>query len=262
MLYYPMKNNITIHKKNELIRGIDDYSLHAKRALNAIYWAMQKHKRYSYDSMLITFTTLRKVMSLENDNRYIDTIKDALLELQKPMQLNNYTHPVTETHYSWYSEPVLTKVGFLQDDKSHKEHIVEVSVSTLVRHIMQTKGNFTPLDLIPITNQFRTKYAMKLYEYLKSFESYHYIDITHKHMMELLNLDEKSKYRYYSDLYILIERQLKQIVKKSDLKEVRLSKSKELSKDKIFRIVIRKDGVKNATIANMKKNLNPLIKRF
>jgi len=41
-----------------------------------------------------------------------------------------------------------------------------------------------------------------------------------------------------SDLSILIERQIKEIVTKSDLKEVKLMKSKSLSKDRVFRIII------------------------
>ena len=246
-----MENKITIHKKNEIIRGVDDYSLNAKRALNAIYWAMQKHDRYSYEDMNIRFATLRKIMNLENDNRYVDTIKDALLELQKPMQLNNFYHPISEIKYDWYSEPVLVKAGFRKDEE--QQHIVTVSVSTLVRYLMQTKGNFTELDLIPVTNRFSTKYAMKIYEYLKSFESYHYIDITQKHITKLLNLEDSKSYKYYSDMTRLLERQLKEIASKSDLKDVRLSKNSALKKEKKFRIVIRKDGIKNASIAYMSK---------
>jgi len=51
-------------------------------------------------------------------------------------------------------------------------------------------GNFTKLELIDIVNKLRTKYAMKLYEYLQSLGGYKYIDITHKHMLKLLGLIE------------------------------------------------------------------------
>jgi len=43
-------------------------------------------------------------------------------------------------------------------------------------------GNFTKLELIDIVNKLRTKYAMKLYEYLQSFGGYKYIDITPLHI--------------------------------------------------------------------------------
>jgi len=51
----------------------------------------------------------------------------------------------------------------------------------------------------------------------------------------------------------LIERQLKEIASKSDLKDVRLSKNSALKKEKKFRIVIRKDGIKNASLSKMSK---------
>ncbi len=41
------------------------------------------------------------------------------------------------------------------------------------------------LELIDIVNKLRTKYAMKLYEYLQILEGTKYIDITHKHTLKL-----------------------------------------------------------------------------
>jgi hypothetical protein len=101
-----------------------------------------------------------------------------------------------------------------------------------------------------------------LYEYLKSFGGYRYLDITQKHLMKLLNLDEKSKYRYMSDLTILLERQLKDIAKKTDLKEVKLIKSKALSKEKTFRIIINPKSKKDVEKTEAKTALENLIKRF
>jgi len=43
-----MTKKITIHKKNEMIRGGDRYSIYAKRLMNTIYWALQKHNLYQY----------------------------------------------------------------------------------------------------------------------------------------------------------------------------------------------------------------------
>jgi len=127
---------------------------------------------------------------------------------------------------------------------------------------MQLKGGFTPLELIPVANSFRTKYAMKLYEYLRSFGAYSYLDITQSHMMKLLALDEKSSYKYFGDLSRLVERQLKEIAKKSDLPDVKLMKSKTLSKDKIFRIIINPKSKKQVEKTEAKTALDNLIKRF
>ena len=255
-----MKKKITIHKKHELVRGTDDYSVMGKRALNTVYWAMQKHQLYKHDHMIIRFSTMRSMMNLESDQRYVETIKEALLELMKPMEVNNFTHPISKEHFQWYATNVLNEAGFKKNENN--EWVVHVKVSPLVRYIMQLEGGFTPLELIPYANQFRTKYAMKLYEYLKSFGAYKYLNITHGHMMKLLSLAEDSSYKYYGDLSRLVERQLKDIVNKSDLKEVILIKSKTLSKEKIFRIIINPNSKKDVEKIEAKTALDNLVKRF
>jgi hypothetical protein len=255
-----MKKKITIHKKNEMTRGTDDYSVMGKRALNTVYWAMQKHQMYKYDHMIIRFSTMRKMMNLESDQRYVETIKESLLELMQPMELNNFHHPIHDEIFQWYATSVLDEAGFKKNEKN--EWVVHVKVSTLVRYIMQLKGGFTPLELIPVANSFRTKYAMKLYEYLRSFGAYSYLDVSQNHMMKLLALDEKSSYSRYAKLGELIERQLKEIAKKSDLQQVKLLKTKTLAKDKIFRIQINPKSKKEADKTEAKTALENLVKRF
>ena len=255
-----MKKKVTIHKKHELVRGTDDYSVMGKRALNTVYWAMQKHQMYKHDHMIIRFSTMRRMMNLESDQRYVETIKDALLELMKPMEINNFHHPIHDEVFQWYATSVLDEAGFKKNEDN--EWVVHVKVSTLVRYIMQLKGGFTPLELIPYANSFRTKYAMKLYEYLRSFGAYNYLDITQKHMMKLLALDNKSTYRHYAKLMELVTRQTKEIAKKSDLQQVKLLKSKALAKDKIYRIQINPKSKKEADKTEAKTALDNLVKRF
>ena len=258
---------IKVHKRNEVIRGSDDYSLNAKKAMNAIYYGMQKHRElgtFKHDQMTIQFTTLRKLMNLEKDGAYVEVMKEALTELMQPIHLHNYYHPIDEIEYSWYATTFLTDAGFHKRDNG--EWVAQIRVSPLMKHVMQLANNqgqgFTELELIPYLNKFRTKYAMKLYEYLKSFGAYSYLNITQKHMMKLLKLDDNSKYRYMSDLTILVERQLKEIAKKSDLKEVKLLKSKTLAKEKIFKIQINPKSKKEADKTEAKTALDNLIKRF
>ena len=62
------KTKIAIHKQNELVRGADSYSLNAKRALNAVYWALQKYQLYNKRYFDFSFLTLRKIMNLENND--------------------------------------------------------------------------------------------------------------------------------------------------------------------------------------------------
>ena len=255
-----MIEKITIHKKNEIVRGTDDYSLMAKRALNTIYWAVQKHDLYNSLEINIRFSTLREKMNLTSTNDYVEDIKGALIELRKPLELNHYYHPVDKREYIWLSISFLDKAGFSKNDQG--EWIVNISVNALIRHLMQIDGNFTKLELLPYLHKFRTKYATKIYEYLQSFKGYRYLDISQKHLMQLLALDEHSKYKYMSDLTTLLERQLKEISKKSNLTEVKLMNSKLLKKEKKFRILINPKSKKDVEKIQSKSIIDSLIKRF
>lgn len=262
------KSNITIFKRNEVARGTDMYSLNGKKCFNAIYYIYQKNRdmfaQYEDNNiayMSLKFSTLRDIMGLQKDNNYVEVIKDAIRELQTTLiELNNWVNPANGKKYAWYS----TK--FLNDANVEHDNIVTVQleISTLFKQLMRAHINFTPLDLVQYMNKFRTKYAMKLYEYLKSFGNYKYLDIPQSHLMRLFGIDEKSKYRYMSDLSILLERQIKELIKKSDLKELKLDGSKQLKKDKIFRIYINpRAKKKTATKEDTKQILDSLsINRF
>jgi len=262
------KKEISIFKRNEVARGTDLYSLNAKKCFNAIYYIYQKNRdmfaKYEDKNIQyinLRFSTLRELMSLQKDNNYVEVIKDAIRELQTTLiELNNWTNPANGKKYSWYS----TK--FLNDANVEHENIVTVQleISTLFKQLIRAHVNFTQLDLVPYLNKFRTKYSMKLYEYLKSFGNYRYLDIPQSHLMRLFGLSKESKYRYMSDLSILIKRQIKELVTKSDLKELKLDDYKQLRKDKIFRIQINpKAKKKTATQEDMKNILDSLsINRF
>ena len=244
-----MKKEITIHKRNELIRGTDMYSLNAKKCFNAIYYIYQKNRKMfaEYEDnnisyMSLKFSTLRELMNLQKDNNYVEVIKDAIRELQTTLiELNNFKF--NNKNYKWYS----TK--FLNDANIEHDNIVTVQleISTLFKQLMRAHINFTSLDLVQYMNKFRTKYAMKLYEYLKSFNNYRYLDISQKHLMKLLNINEDNKtYKNFAQLRRLLERQIKELISKSDLKELKLDDSKELKKEKTFRVYINSKA-KNKT---------------
>jgi len=262
------KKQITIHKRNEIIRGSDDYSVFAKRTINAIYYLIQTNINNGNIKAIeqaqyipLEFPYLRKMLNLETTESYIKKIEEALNELQKPMKFNNFKNPRDGQIYNWYSISILSEASWKIDNN---KKIAYVSLSPLVKWLMMhtNDGNFTKLELVQIVNKLRTKYAMKIYEYLKSFGAYRYLDITQKHLMKLLNLDEKSTYKYYSKLEELLERQLNEIVKKTDLKEVKLIKSKALAKEKVFRIVINPKSKKDVEKTEAKTAIENLIKRF
>ena len=251
-----MTKKATIHKKNEIVRGSDEYSINAKRALNAIYWGLQKNDYYNFEYVPIRFATLREVMGLNNVEDYVQRIKEAMQELRKPLELNNFYHPIHQKKFDWYSLSFLDEVGFPKEDK---ERVALIKVNQFMKHLMKIDGNFTKIELIPYANKFRTKYGMKLYEYLKSFESYYYLEISDDHIRKLLNIQEVKTYKYFSDLDRLVKRQMKEITSKSDLEQVTY---KAIKATKTFRFLINKKSKKNAEKQEAKATLDNLVKRF
>jgi len=187
-------------------------------------------------------------------------IKDALKELEKTIELNNWKNPVDDITYQWYTTRFINEATIYKKDEIW---LVRIEVNQTLKDLMQLKGNWTELDLVKYLNKFRTKYAMKLYEYLKSFSNYRYLDISQKHLMKLLNIEENKTYKNYSDLERLINRQIKELSSKSDLTELELIQSKTLKKEKTFRFSLDKNA-KNKTPEKQKVEdmLNNSIRRF
>ena len=261
--------NITLHKSNQIVRGGDKLSVHGKRLVNAIYYLIQINvnkgngKALEATYLPLEFPYLRKMMGLENVESYIKEIESAFTELQQPIQLNNFKNPRDGKLYNWYSISMISEASWSIDNNKKTAYI---SLAPLVKWLMihTNEGNFTKLELIPTINKLRTKYAMKLYEYLKSF-NYRYLDIPQSHLMRLFGLAEDNKtYKDFSQLRRLLERQIKELIKKSDLKELKLDDSKQLKKDKIFRIYINpRAKKKTATKEDTEQILDSLsIKRF
>ena len=253
-----MTKKITIHKKNEIVRGGDKYSIYAKRLMNTIYFALQKHNLYKYNKIAITFANIREMLNLESEQNYVEIMKKSFLELKQPIELNNFKHP-DGTLYNWYVCSFLNDVGFY---KKNNQWYADIEVNRLIKQLMQQKGNFTKLDLTHYLNKLRTKYAMKLYEYLKSFGAFRYLDITQEHLLKLLGLEESATYKHYSNLKQLLERQLKEIAKKTDLNQVKLIDNKLLSKEKKYRIIIDPNSKRDVSQTEAKTALNNLLKQI
>lgn len=253
------EKEITIFKRNEIIRGADYYSLNAKKCFNAIYYLYQRNRDVTtqYRQTRLKYSTLREVMNLQKDNNYVEVINKAIEELQTTLiKLNNFE--LDGKKYKWYSTKFLNDACVEKDSEIY----VTLEISTFFKKLIITNIGFTELDLIHYLNKFRTKYAMKIYEYLKSFEGYKYLDIPQSHMLKLLGLEESKTYCHYAKLKVLVERQLKEIAKKSDLDKVKLLNSKLLAKKKIFRIQINPKSKKDAEKLEAKTTLESLVKRF
>lgn len=267
------KIEVTLHKANEMIRGGDNYSVHAKRLFNAIYYLVQNNVNNGKGKLIndldyipVEIPYLRKMMGLQNVESYIKEIENAFKELQKPIELNNFTDPRDGKFYNWRSIVPIADTGYKLDSNKKTAY---VHLSPLFKYLMlvtNEKGNFTKLKLIPYLNKLRTKYSMKLYEYLKSFNHFRYLEISQKHLMKILGLKPEHKtYKHYAKLRTLLERQIKEIKEKTDLNYIKMDENpyilKELAKNKIFKIYINPKGKKKST-EEMKDEMDRFFKQL
>ena len=259
-----MGKKLLIHKANEIVRGGDTYSVDTKRALNSIIYLIQHNYNngnvnvYKSRYIIIPFTALRKMMNLENDANYVERIKKALLELMETIELNNWTNPLDGQIYKWFATRYLNEAYFV---KENREWVAKLEISKTVKDLIIRQSNFTKLDILNYANKMRTKYAMKLYEYLVSFKNFRYIDITQQHLMKLFGLEENhTTYKHYAKLFDLLKRQIEEIKKKTDLKELRLLDSKQLRKQKKYRIIITPTAKKKVADLDAKKKIDEMIK--
>jgi len=249
------KKNLTIHKRNEIVRGADDYSLFAKRAMNIIYYLIQKNNLYSYEKITVPFSNFRSLMNLDKEQNYVSIIKEAFLELKKTIELHNFNHP-DGTHYKWYATSFLNGVGFTK--KEDNRWYVTIEPNKTIKLIMQLQGNFTKLDLLIYQNKMRTKYGMKFYEFLKSFENYRYITLSSDFIRKLLKLENSKTYKHFADLKRLINRQINEIKEKTDLKELEL----EITKEKEFKFIINpKSKQQKPSKEEKEKKLNEFLQK-
>jgi len=256
---------ITIHKANELVRGGDKYSIFSKRLLNTLYLALQKANAFNVDYITIPFASIRSYMGLEKEQNYVAIMKQSFEELQQPLQLNNFKDPRTGEEWHWFSCSFIDEVGFKKDESGR--WVAKIRVNSLIKYLMSRQENFTKLELIPYLNKMRTKYSMKLYEYLKSFSGFRYIDIPQKYLMQLFGINDNDKsYKNYANLKQLLKRQIEEIRKKTDLKEIKLQEAKVLAKEKKFRIIINPKAKRKVDDITAKQGIKQitqnLFKRF
>jgi len=230
------KKEITIHKKNEIVRGGDKLSLMGKRALNSVYYLIQKNNLYDVYKFKVRFSVLRELMGLNENNDYVDRMKEGLRELMETIELNNWTNPLDGVTYNWYATRFINEVNF---KKENDEWFAIIEPNRTITGLMKLKENFTELQLIPAMNKLRTKYAMKLYEFFKSFEKFRYIDLPQDYILRILGLQDVKTYNSYYELKRLLERQIKELNKKTEFEHLKLIEpTKEMKKEKIYRFLI------------------------
>ncbi len=233
--YFMDKEHLTILKRNEIIRGhSDDLDINAMRALNSIYWGIQQHGIHDNKVQIFKFSTLRKLMHLETTEQYISIIEKAIKDLMQPIVLRNYCH-VDGIEYKVFAMQFISGYRVTKNDVT----TVEITFNSDMNDLLKVHTNFTKLEFLKYSNSFRSKYTVSLYEYLKSFQTYKYIDMSMESLVQLMGCDSK----YFSDLTKVIDRCMKEIIIKSDLKHI---KKKTFKKEKYFRFYLNPKGNKNS----------------
>jgi len=241
-------NEITIHKKNEIIRGkpIDEnLSLEAKRCLNTVYYIVQKsinNNENNEKKFQLSFQEFKKLMGI-TDNNYIYIIRNAIKELQRPFQLYNYKISTNEK-VLWHSTVFISDFKIIE---KNKEKIVHFELNSTIYDLIKETGNFTELEFKTI-QKFKTKYSSILYEYLKSYSNLSKLKLS----LEMLNSIFITNYEYLSDVKKVLNRILKEF-ENTDLSNLTFETDK---KDKS--ILFHFDKIDS--IKAQKKQQNKIIK--
>jgi hypothetical protein len=251
---------ISINKRNEIIRGGNTYSLSAQKLGNAVYHHVQLNKVFKNERFTIPIATLREVMGIENNGNYPKVIERAIEELAQPIVLYNVDRiqgmakKGQETLWQvaqFLIEPKIIKIG--------KEKYVESQMSPTLRVLIASsnEGNFTQLVLNTHLNKVKSKHSYVLYEYLKSFQNFNVVgnrvELSFQRLDKMFNMEHNKTYHYFSSFKALLARCILDLNKNTDM-SLELSLDKKLKKYYIHRIknkegAIKKNEVRCETIA-------------
>jgi len=237
------KKEISIHKRNELVRGANPYSLNAQRLGNAIYHHIQVNNHFEDAPFKIPVQEVIEIMNLGKSKRYIELIKKSLIELTGPIEIYNpkilslFAKNTKETilwkAVSFVSEAQLTKEG--------KTTYIEGSMSSSMRILIahSNEGNFTPLVLNTYLTKLHSKHSYVLYEYIESYKGdknrRSKIELGFERLDKMFNLKGSAKYKYFSKFLPLLERSVEDINKNTNM-YLKLAVNKKQKQYIIYRI--------------------------
>jgi len=234
---------ISIHKRNELTRGANPYSLNAQRLGNAIYHHIQLNKHFEDVPFKIPVQDVIEIMNLKKNKAYIDVVKKSLVELTKPIEIYN---PIILALFKKHDkQTVLWKaIPFIADaqlTKEGKTTYIEGSMSSSMRILLahSNEGNFTPLVLNTYLTKLQSKHSYVLYEYIESYKNdknrKSKIELGFERLDKMFNLKGAAKYKYFSKFLPLLERSVEDINQHTNM-YIKLAVDKEKKQYIIYRI--------------------------
>ena len=255
--------DISIHKRNEMIRGGNAYSLAAQRLGNGIYHHVQINKLYESKPFKIPIRDVRSIMKLDNNNAYVEVVKRSLKELSTPFVLYNANDLIP--FHTKGKETLWKSVQFLLEPeiiKEGKNIYISGRMSDNIRVLIanSNEGNFTQLILNTHLNNVKSKHSYALYEYIMSYNNHpqykNRLELRQERLDHMFNLLESKKYKYFSSFLQVLERCIIDINDNTDM-YLKLAVDKKAKKYIIYRIREFKTKVNVPTkfIENTKKNL-------
>lgn len=155
-------SNITIKKHNALTDGYipkKGREILPDKLINALMW---KYEEVG-SSFNVSKTDLRELLGLKS-SKDDERIWSALSTLATPIHVRDFTFKGREVKRA--------EISFLINPKEYKdsEGTIELTISEEMIAVLKQKIGYTPIEL-KISNSFRTKYGLKLYELYQRFYS-------------------------------------------------------------------------------------------
>ena len=153
---------IEIKKHNALTDGFiprKGKGILPDKLINALYWKFEEEgERFS-----VTKTALRELLGLKS-SKDDERIWEALQVLATPIQVRDFEFKgrgVKRAAIAFLNNPT---------EWQDTERSIELTINEMMIEALKQKVGYTPIEL-EISNSFRTKYALKLYEMYKRYYS-------------------------------------------------------------------------------------------
>lgn len=187
MIRKKSRNNLITVQKNELIRNsIYKYlDITDLKILKLIFSKINSKSTLFDEFYIITYEEL-DMINIVSKNRY-EHVMDSLKKLAAFfIEVSN--------------EDEITTFGLIQNKfifKKYSKQIVISIHSDLQEFLLDIKSNFTQYEIEQI-HKLTTKYELKLYEFLKSYESLLEIEVTIEKLRNVLEMN--NEYKLYSNM--------------------------------------------------------------
>jgi len=229
------KNNITIHKDNDIIQKpittklsvtsmkILDYLYHySQKKLNNLVKKnirnkskVIKHFENNPYRLLIPQTKMREWAGLEEYSNYTKMIRNSIKELKKDLEFKNYIDEKGKP-IRWALKSFIKNVTESVSEQDNKTIVYDIEIdSSLISLILSLENNFTQIDL-KYQKNWKSNNTLRLYQYFKSIQN---MENNPEHNLKWLNtfLAPKTEFKFLSKGFEILNRNIKIINNDTDV---------------------------------------------